>query len=263
MNIKILLLLSIVVLCLMFGAKREKLEMKKRKKVAIGICGQPRTFQKCYQSLYDYVINCNTDYEFDIYLVTWDKDYNEHKVELEECYPNHEKILLTNEDKENIDKIPENICNFHNHGNKSYVTQLYQWQKFINNINSSKYDIIMKTRFDINLLHKIKFSEYNDNYLILGKQKNEIPKYRLTDQIIIGNNFDMKKILNLYNNLYNNCPPKECDGYFNEEKKVRYIRDLENTLGYYIYKNNFNINRKHLIYNEEYNKEYLIIFNNK
>ena len=229
MNIKILLLLNIIVFCLIFGGiRREKLEMKK-KKVAIGICGQPRTFQKCYQSLYDNVINCNTDYEFDIYLVTWDKDYNEHKVELEECYPNHEKILLTNEDKENIDKKPENICNLHK-SEKYYITQLYQWQKFINNINS-KYDIIMKTRFDINLLHKINFNNINNNNILTSN--SGATKYNVDDQVVIGNINNMKYMLNILDDKLE--LDRDVSKHFNEEI------NLETLLGFIFTKYNIKV----------------------
>ena len=46
-----------------------------KSKTAILIFGQPRTYKKCYQSLFDNIIN-RVNHNFDIYLITWKKDYD-------------------------------------------------------------------------------------------------------------------------------------------------------------------------------------------
>lgn len=194
----------------------------KKKRTSILVFGQPRTYKKCYQSLFDNIINQN-DHDFDIYLITWKKDYSD---ELLKYYKPKDILLLEYDnflkDLDGIDKLKIGLEYQHlkKKDKNTYFIQLWQWYKGYEFIKNKNYDYIVKTRFDIQIKKPIKI--YNNNYFIDFSKRDKFYKithplddlfYILKDHDImyIWNNqsklnFIDKKYL-IDNNLYKNNNP--------------------------------------------------------
>jgi len=186
-------------------------------RAAILVFGQPRTYKKCYQSLFDNIINQN-NHNFDIYLITWKKDYNE---ELLKYYKPKDVLLLDYDDflkdLDHIDKLKIGLT-YNNDNMKdknTYFVQLWQWYKAYGFIKNKNYDYIVKTRFDIQLMKPIKID--NNNYFIDFSERDKIYKNTLDDLFYILKDKDTMDIWNnqsklkfidkqylMDNNLYKN-----------------------------------------------------------
>lgn len=152
------------------------------KKVAVCISGFVRDFEKTHQNLFDNIINNNPNYQFDIFIHTWDKINTKNSqlfirgdVDGRNAYDNFNKydsnrlIELYNPKSICIDRYSDdNFKKFEKYitayvastlpGNNpiAVFSQFYKVSKcaemVISNehLTGEKYDMIIRTRFDLN-----------------------------------------------------------------------------------------------------------------
>lgn len=227
MNYIFIIFILISCLCIILNNYKN---IYKNKKTAILIFGQLRSYKKCYKSLFDNIINQNYDHNFDIYLITWKKEYNE---ELLKYYKPYDILLLDYndflKDLEGIDKLKIGLDykNSNIKDKNTYFVQLWQWYKSYQFIKHKKYDYIIKTRFDIKINKPIKID--NNNYFIDFSERNKTYKIKKTidDLFFILKDHD---ILNIWINqnkldfidkkyLINN-------GLYNSRNKIELILEI-------------------------------------
>ena len=223
------------------------------KNIAVIIFGDPRTYRKCYSSLFYNIIDNNKKYNFDIFLVLKEK-YNNNKYNFSKYYK-QKKIFFIPEKyfKEKRKELIDNNCSLeHNNINIysykysiGYVIQISAWNYSIKHskINFKKYDYIIKTRFDIMFFSKVNMDIVKNNILtypnVFCIHKNN--NIKCDDLVIIGNTKNMLKILGIYNEIKNN--KKLCN------RKTQYEdMGLEKLVGIYIK----NILKLNFIYDIEY-----------
>lgn len=172
-------------------------------RTAILVFGQPRTYKKCYQSLFDNIIKQN-NHNFDIYLITWKKDYDK---ELLKYYKPKDVLLLDYDDflkdLEGINKLKIGLYQPSKHLYKNtYYIQLWQWYKGYEFIKNKNYDYIVKTRFDIQIKKPIKIN--NNNYFIdLSERLNRYENNIAFDDIFFIVTKNDSEIFELWNKLGN------------------------------------------------------------
>lgn len=69
------------------------------------------------------------------------------------------------------------------------------------NVNGFKYDYVIKTRFDLQILKTINVAEYNPERIQIGKWWGSHPK-GMEDLLIIANSTNMTKASSLYHKIY-------------------------------------------------------------
>ena len=228
----------IVILFLLYFISKTK---KNKKRTAILVFGQPRTYKKCYQSLFDNIINQN-NHNFDIYLITWKKDYNE---ELLKYYKPKDVLLLEYDDflkdLDTINKLKigfkyQNPCG--GGGSKvknTYFVQLWQWYKGYQFVKEKKYDYIVRTRFD-NLFNK---SIKIDNTIFkknLGSHKIYKDSNNILDDIFFVIKKEDSCILEIWKNQdkLDFIDENYIKNYTNKLKNNEYLMDLETLVTIYV-----------------------------
>ena len=228
----------IVILFLLYFISKTK---KNKKRTAILVFGQPRTYKKCYQSLFDNIINQN-NHNFDIYLITWKKDYNE---ELLKYYKPKDVLLLEYDDflkdLDTINKLKigfkyQNPCG--GGGSKdinTYFVQIWQWYKGYQFVKEKKYDYIVRTRFD-NLFNK---SIKIDNTIFkknLGSHKIYKDSNNILDDIFFVIKKEDSCILEIWKNQdkLDFIDENYIKNYTNKLKNNEYLMDLETLVTIYV-----------------------------
>jgi len=242
MGKRILLGLGIIVIvCFIFNFKGGD---GSKNKTAILIFGQPRTYKKCYKSLFDNIINQNNDHNFDIYLITWKKDYNE---ELLKYYKPKDVLLLDYDDflkdLDTIDKIKiglnyQNANKMGNHKDiNTYFVQMWQWYKGYQFVKQKNYDYIVRTRFD-NFFNK---PIIINNNIFMRRRKGGKNLYKNGNYMIDDIFFIVKKnepeIFKLWNNQnkLDFINVEFIKNYTNKlEWKDEYLIDLETLVTIYV-----------------------------
>lgn len=212
-----------------------------KSKTAILIFGQPRTYKKCYQSLFDNIINQN-DHNFDIYLITWKKDFND---ELLKYYKPKDVLLLEYDnflkDLQGINKLKigfdyQNPSGLGKHKDKNtYFVQLWQWYKGYEFIKNKNYDYIVRTRFDNYFNKSIKI----DNTIFM-KNLGGHKLYKDFNNILDDIFFVIKKedscILEIWNNQdkLDFIDENYIKKYTNKLKNNEYLMDLETLVTIYV-----------------------------
>lgn len=214
-----------------------------KSKTAILIFGQPRTYKKCYQSLFDNIINQN-DHNFDIYLITWKKDFND---ELFKYYKPKDVLLLEYDDflkdLQGINKLKigldyQNPSDRKEHKDKNtYFVQLWQWYKGYEFIKNKNYDYIVRTRFD-NYFNK---SIIINNNVFMSRRRGGKNLYKNKNYMIDDIFFIVKKneteIFELWKNQnkLNFINKDFIKNYTNKlEWKGEYLMDLETLVTIYV-----------------------------
>lgn len=181
-------------------------------KIAIVIPGLVRTYKSVYNNFRKNVLDPNEDHQIDIYLAFWDKSapkkgkakYINVDDVLETYKPINYKVLNFEPLQKNeirllaqtIDKLFKKryvgLSFIHN----GIVSQFYTWNEVINLIPpDNSYDLVFKTRFDLEYQKVIKFSEIDSKYVSCGKKGKWVEKGSMTDYNFISSYNNMAKIL--------------------------------------------------------------------
>ena len=197
------------------------------KRVAICICGFVRDFEKTYQNIFDTIINNNPNYEFDIFIHTWDKintknsqlfitggdgrnaydnfntyDYNR----LIQIY-NPKSICIDRYNDDNFKRF-EKYLNPKLPGNNpiAVFSQFYKVSKCLEQVlmeqrlKNINYDIIIRTRFDLNA-NPINLDEFEVTDNILYVENEGLPENWTSDKFAIMNTKVTEAYASFYHNL--------------------------------------------------------------
>lgn len=201
------------------------------KRVAICICGFVRDFEKTHQNLFDNIINRNSNYEFDIFIHTWDKintknsqlfitggdgrnaydNFNNYDYSrLIEIY-NPKSICIDRYNDDNFIKFEEKFSSANNGsglaGNNpiAVFSQFYKVSKCLEmamsqqRLNNFNYDIIIRTRFDLNA-NPINLDEFEIADDVLYVEDEGLPDDWSSDKFAIMNS----KVSEVYCSFYYN-----------------------------------------------------------
>jgi len=203
-------------------------------KIAICISGHVRNFQRYSKEFFEKVISPNSHHEIDIFISTWDKNNSKSSfASSRRGYQDDSDLdvigmLNTYNPKmyiveRNNDDIFENF-NIDGHSNnpKFVVPQFYKINqvgnllKYYIQSNNIKYDLVMKTRFDLvydvtedfdftdsnatSTPKNIQFDEIDTNYFNIEHDCNQYPEW-VHDKIFISNPENYFKYIEIYNNV--------------------------------------------------------------
>lgn len=185
-------------------------------KILLLITGQIREdYVKTYESLNDEILS---KYDCDIYMSVWDNDPN-----LNECIklynPKKVKIDIFNNVKEDIQYQSNNYHLVTPETNVENV--LYMWYKIKNCFDliddNSKYDVILKTRFDLQIKDLIDLKTLDKNYLYVPFGWDH--RQGVNDLMSFGSYDIMKKYCSTYDMIYSHYL-SGC--YFHPETLLKY-----------------------------------------
>jgi len=118
-------------------------------------------YEKCSQSIFDYIVNKNKNYKIDFFCHSWNEDLND---SLNQIY--NPKIIQTEDNNLYVDEIKEN----NGLGDKfSLISQALSTKKSIElkeqyeKENNFEYDIVILYRYDVLIWKKIDLEDYNLN----------------------------------------------------------------------------------------------------
>lgn len=202
-------------------------------KIAVAISGEPRLWDVTYESFKKFFKR----YNYDVYIHTWDSittpgRYNlpfreiENLKEYKSRLPVDKNFLYTNlknhynckdiivEDKNNLIQnvlplypdIPKEKYNVILNSNHQMFCQLYSMKRVVELIDESKYDIIIRTRFDIyfNIFAKINTSNILKSCLKYSNALHTkvfryaglpLNKFFMDFQVLFGSSEIMKKYI--------------------------------------------------------------------
>ena len=202
------------------------------KKIAICISGYLRTFENCYQSIKENLIQ---DYDCDIFIHTYDKirakpsyhnqDYYDRErdyslnLDFFEKIPNLKSLVI-----ENFDDIKGNFLKFQNRLGIDYMPAVYMAPYKIYKCNELKkkyerdnnfiYDVVIRTRGDQVFTKKINFN-FPENKILINsypfgdedyihncteKEESRTVGY-LNDRFAAGSSENIDYLSDLYNHL--------------------------------------------------------------
>ena len=194
------------------------------KKVAVCISGYVRDFESTYQNLFDNMMSYNKDYQFDIFIHTWNT-INSKNTQLYSRGGNDNRKFFDNFNKYDYQKLislynPKSICidvtndtSFKRYekyqlGNNPLgvfsqfykVSKCNELVKSTNELSDTDYDIFIRTRFDANI-KPISLDNLNLNDIDLYVENDGVTLSNwISDKFGIMN----KKGFDAYSNFYYN-----------------------------------------------------------
>jgi hypothetical protein len=181
-------------------------------KVALLLSGQFRNGRECYQSIYDNLIS---HYDTDVFISYHYEEPDVTFEELDELYkPKYvmyekydrdliEKFNMTNNFLHYTESTPSSLCKMW-FGNMMVNTLKDDYEKN----NDMKYDVVIKCRFDVNILEKIELKlPENQIYIPIGWDHMD----GVNDTFAYGDSDSMNYYLNAYYSL---------DGFINEGRFI-------------------------------------------
>ena len=181
-------------------------------KVALLLSGQFRNGRECYQSIYDNLIS---QYDTDVFISYHYEEPDVTFEELDELYkPKY--IMYEKYDTGLIDKF--NLTNNFLHyteSNPSSLCKMWFGNMMVNILkddyeknNNMKYDVVIKCRFDVNILEKVELKlPENQIYIPIGWDHMD----GVNDVFAYGDSDSMTYYLNAYYSL---------DGFINEGRFI-------------------------------------------
>jgi hypothetical protein len=181
-------------------------------KVALLLSGQFRNGKECYQSIYDNLIS---HYDTDVFISYYYEEPDVTFEELDELYkPKY--IMYEKYEKDLIDKF--NLTNNFLHyteSNPSSLCKMWFGNMMVNILkddyeknNDMKYDVVIKCRFDVNILEKIELKLPNNQiYIPIGWDHMD----GVNDVFAYGDSDSMNHYLNAYYSL---------DGFIHEGRFI-------------------------------------------
>lgn len=205
-------------------------------RIAICISGHVRDYKKFSQSFFEKIIEPNKHHEIDVFISTWDKIntgssfastrrgyIDDNKVDVNEIVRIYNPKLYIVE-KSN-DSIFErfNITN-HNNNPKFVISQFYKINqvgnllKYYIQSTGRNYDLVMKTRFDINYdciedvdvnlpkpeitTKTFKFENFDSNFFNVEHDWDHYQNW-VHDKIFVSNVNNYLKFIDIFNNFEN------------------------------------------------------------
>jgi hypothetical protein len=195
------------------------------KKVAICISGYVRDFENCYKNLFDSIVNCNANYDFDIFIHTWNTVNSKNTQLYSRNGTDNRKFFnnFSNIDYEKLVSVykPKSICveeynNMHFQRYSDYqfgnnplgvFAQFYKVSQCSGLVNSYSmfgdrdYDIFIRTRFDAatNYISLDNFNLVNMDFYVENDGVS-IPNW-ISDKFSIMNKIGFTAYANFYYNL--------------------------------------------------------------
>lgn len=181
-------------------------------KIALLLSGQIRSAKKCYNSLYKYIID---PYSPDIYIDTWDdrnkikssfNGFIENDMDIDEVIKTFSpvKISIEDLDSENAKYIINISKNYVSPYSETSVENLFFQYYKIKNVfnlipNPKQYDIIFRTRFDIEFNHFIDFNDFHYDYIQIPNGWDH--RDGINDLVAFGDFKNMSTYCSLYDNI--------------------------------------------------------------
>jgi hypothetical protein len=168
-------------------------------KVALCISGQPRSSMFCFPYIYDAFMNNN--HQVDVFIHTWD---NTRVIDLY----NPKKVIIE-DSKKVLDTLLPNIT-LHNlkiEGNIEHNILMFYGIKQVYDLVDDDYDIVIRSRFDLLLQHKIDFQSIVDDLMsdiydiFIPSEDFNMGGYN--DQVAIGTKSSMKVYSETLDNINN------------------------------------------------------------
>lgn len=200
-------------------------------KVAICFYGQPRKYKKVLEQ-WQLIIN---ELEADVFIHTWyGLDRGKRLIDSNELITDFSpKEIQTSNQHKFINLIPEN-CKYENQSYHAMqqaftIKQSFNLMENYSNIFDKKYDIVIKSRMDIELINVFEFIEFiktgtkESNLYVAGNHWQHHTEF--DDNIMVGSSESMKEI---YSNFFDYTietisKTKIIPG--GEQNIFRYIRD--------------------------------------
>ena len=191
-------------------------------RAAILFSGFARTYKETYQCFFEKFINCNKNWDIDIYIALqpFSQEKNNFKerdqVDLDDVLlkykPTSFKVYECSKDE--INKKYEILKPFFNfpasHWSKkdpnfakaTILSQFYGWAEVIKELKNIKYDLIIKNRFDVLPENNIYLDEINPDKFTHFKRFGR-DHFGCDDMVFASNQKNMMKIMNIYNEFLN------------------------------------------------------------
>tara|TARA_R100001591_G_scaffold39110_2_gene50670 strand:+ start:644 stop:1372 length:729 start_codon:yes stop_codon:yes gene_type:complete len=212
------------------------------KKVAIVMCGLPRTYKKTNEIFFSNLINSNKkEYIIDVFLGFWDHTHVRgeggsrssirkiNKQEIEDIlniYSPKKHIVFDDYEDKNKNYF-SNIANqlvltigFPRHPDgvslikNGVVAQTYGWFKTFSLIDE-EYDIVVKSRFDI-VMENINFNNFKIGEFNCAGPRHQFPQYGLADALFGSDQSTMQEIMvNFHNDIIDSKIPNISNLYPN------------------------------------------------
>jgi hypothetical protein len=169
-------------------------------KIALCFSGQPRSFEKGYDY---YKKNLLDNYDVDIFIHSWNTEYNEKIIDLYKP----KDYLFENKLEGNFDSLYTNTPDIENFPPRFTVSMLYSMYKScqlkINYEMKQKfiYDWVIKSRTDYALNGKIPFENLDKNKLYIPHCRMVAEKDFGNDQFAFGSSETMNKRMSIYENM--------------------------------------------------------------
>lgn len=167
-------------------------------KVAICISGLYRTFDECYPTIKEHIIDNNPDFEFDIISSFSTKEnfipnYNPSIFKKIEFIEDSDLPDLTYQRNKYIYEVQ--VCN-NNYYQLLGLKQVNELRKQVEQDKNIKYDFLLRTRPDVKFLSPVSLKDldYNKIYLPYGHDH----RGGYNDRFAFGNRYLMDNYLNRY-----------------------------------------------------------------
>ena len=206
------------------------------KKIALMVTGLTRTYKQTYESFHKHLLLPNHE-KIDLFLCLWDHthlrrmDYNKgqklYEIKdksianiddvLKHYNPKDYTILKTNNYTEEINSTLQYVLSKKNppEQGKEYIrngviSQALCWNKCLEMLGDKEYNIIVKSRFDLehNSDIKIDIKKEDENSITCPSGPRYYGTHGFDDRFFFGDFSSMKKLLSIYNH-FKNCEKLE------------------------------------------------------
>lgn len=191
------------------------------KTVALCISGHVRDFENASPNLFYNIVSANPNYKFDIFISTWNV-VNSKNSEIARRGISNERLAYDNFNEIDYTKVfrtynprvmevesprDDYFSKYSKYAGTpnnpiSVFSQFYKVKKVLKLIlDYPKYDVVIRTRFDLKLLRKIHLDDFDFNKNIIYIEDEQYPRNWASDKLAIMNSESSIYYSNFYDSI--------------------------------------------------------------